>query len=261
MNNKEMLKIKYSEEFAEDYSANLDDYKDILPELADFKATVDEAVRNLIKDNPNFRGIPFEQLKNMEEFQQALKEYINKKPLPMSVLEILKSIIPKVHVKANNKLANKMTKDIVDKGKFNLVVSGKKAKKEVLTKVMLYYDENKVKLSGREKFMPYDREVHDGVISLYEAGNELITPAMVYRAMNGLTETEKISPQALETVEKSLDKAMSIKIEIDYTDEAKLYNKSVEETTFTGHLLTATKTRVKINGEVKEAFRIYAFRR
>ena len=36
MNNKEMLKIKYSEEFAEEYSANLDDYKDILPELADF---------------------------------------------------------------------------------------------------------------------------------------------------------------------------------------------------------------------------------
>ena len=216
-----------------------------------------EFIETLIIEKPEFKNMSLIELKDDPKFQQALKEYLANNPHTQSVIGILKSIIPEKHIKPNNKLANKITKDIVDKGKFDLVVSGKKAKKEVLTKVMLYYDENKIKLSGREKFMPYDREVHDGVVSLYEVGNDLITPVMVYRAMNGLTDSEYVKPQALEAVEKSLDKSMSIKITIDYTDEAKLYNKAIEETTFTGHLLTATKARIKINGELKEAYRIY----
>ena len=214
-------------------------------------------IENLIAAKPELKNLSLMELKENQTFQKELNEYLAKNPSHASALYILKSVIPKNHIKPNNKLANKITKDIVDKGEFDLVVSGKKAKKEVLTKVMLYYDEDKVKLSGREKYMPYDREVHDGIVSLYEAGNELITPAMVYRAMNGLTETEKISPQALEAVEKSLDKAMSIKIEIDYTDEAKLYNKKVEEAHYMGDLLNAGKTKVKINGEAREAYRIY----
>ena len=267
MENKKAIKSKYSEEFSEGFPMNLlDDYKEIFPDLFDkvqkavtdnFKIAMSNAVETIRSENPDFQKYSFEQLKNDDKFNQALKEYLIKNPPHTSVLEILKSVIPKSHIKPNNKLANKITKDIVDEGQIDLIVSGKKAKKEILTKVMLYYDENKIQISGREKFMPYDREVYDGVVSLYEAGNELITPAMVYRAMNGLTETDKVSPQALESVEKSLDKSMSIKITIDYTDEAKLYNKDVEETTFTGHLLTSVKTRVKINGEAREAYRIY----
>ena len=269
MDNKKIPRNKPSEEFSEDYSAKLlDDYKEFFPDLVDkvqkivadtFKTAMANAVETLRNENPTFQEYSFEQLKDIDEFQQALKEYLAKNiPSPsVSVLEILNSIIPKTHVKPNNKLANKITKDIVDEGVFDLVVSGKKAKNEVLTKVMLYYDENKIKLSGREKFMPYDREVYDSVVSLYEAGNEIITPAMVYRAMNGLTETEKISPQALAAVTKSLDKSRSIKTIIDYTDEARLYNKDVSETKFEGYLLNAEKIWVKINGELKEAYRIY----
>lgn len=48
---------------------------------------------------------------------------------------------------------------------------------------MLTYDDKYVQFSRREKYMPYDREVYDGVVTLYEAENDRIIPAMVYRAM------------------------------------------------------------------------------
>jgi hypothetical protein len=111
-------------------------------------------------------------------------------------------------------------------------------------------------MSSRIKYTPYDREVYDGVITLYAAGNNTITPAMVYRAMNGMTETEYVSPQSLETVRKSLDKSMRIYTVIDYTDEAKLYNKNIQKTKYEGYLLAATKITVKINGEEHEAYKI-----
>jgi hypothetical protein len=149
-----------------------------------------------------------------------------------------------------------MTKDIIDEGEFNLIVSGSKAKKEVFTKVMLAYDNRHIQLSG-QKYTPYDREVYDGVVTLYEAGNDLITPAMVYRAMNGLTGSEYVSPQSIEAVVKSLDKSMFIKITIDYTEEAKLYNKRLDTTHYMGNLLNAGKIIAKVKDKEQEVYKIY----
>ena len=217
------------------------------------------AMDAVVKDNPQFWDMNFTQLSQNLEFLQKLKEYRLNNPLPANAgtIEILKSVIPNKHVKPNNKLANKITKDIVDDGLFELKVSGNKAKKEVFTKIMLNYDTKKVELyDSNRKYTPYDREVYDGVVTLYAAGNNVVTPAMVYWAMNGLTETEQISDKAVEEVRKSLDKSMRIYTVIDYTDEAKLYNKKVEKTTYEGYLLAATKTTVKINGEEHEAYKI-----
>jgi len=71
--------------------------------------------------------------------------------------------------------------------------------------------------------------------------------------MNGLTETEKISPQALKAVTKSLDKSRYMQATIDYTEEAKLYNQNIKKTKYQGYLLAATKITVKINNEEHEA--------
>ena len=187
-------------------------------------------------------------------FEEKFFNYSEKYP-DASEIELLRSIIPKKHIKPNNKLANKITKDVVDEGEFNLIVSSDKARKEVYTKVMLSYDNENIQLSG-QKYTPYDREVYDGVVTLYAAGNNIVTPTMVYRAMNGLTESEYISPQALEAVTKSLDKSRRIYTIIDYTDEAKMYNKKVEKTTYEGYLLAAEKIKVKINGKEHEAYQI-----
>jgi hypothetical protein len=215
-------------------------------------------METVVEANPQFKDMTFSQLGRNLEFRKKLKEYILNNQLPENAgtMEILKSVIPKKHIKPNNKLANKITKDIVDEGEFNLVVSGTKAKKEVFTKVLLAYDNEYIQLKG-QKYTPYDREVYDGVVTLYEAGNDLITPAMVYRAMNGLTETEHVSEQSTESVANSLDKSMFTKIIIDYTEEAKLYNKNIEEAQYTGYLLNAEKIKAKIKGKEQEVYKIY----
>ena len=165
------------DKFIEDLSneeRHLEDYKELLPGVIEetvttVKATIDEAIEVLKKNNPHFRNIPFAELKNNKDFQDALKEYMQKNPPTPPTLEILKSIVPVNHIKPNNKLAKKMTKDIISEGEIGLIVSGKNAKKEVFTKVMLDYDDKYVQFSGREKYKPYDQEVYDGVVTLFAA--------------------------------------------------------------------------------------------
>ena len=79
---------------------------------------------------------------------------------------------------------------------------------------------------------------------------------MVYRAMNGLIGREYVGPQALESVEKSLDKSRYIQATIDYTEEAKLYNRDIEKTVYQGYLLAAEKVTVKLNGTEQEGYRL-----
>lgn len=117
--------------------------------------TLDD-IEAVVKANPQFKDLSITQLGRNLEFRQKLTKYRLDNPLPENTgkIEILKSVIPKKYVKPNNKLSNKVTKDIVDKGEFNLIVSGSKAKKEVFTKVMLAYDNRHIQLSG-QRYTPY----------------------------------------------------------------------------------------------------------
>lgn len=250
-----------AEENAENF---LEDYKGILPELDEtlisFKTNIDEAIEAVKKNNPEFKNMNLAQLKKSSAFQQALKEYMTKNTTIQTeisdTIKTLKSIVPKTHIKPNNKLANKITKDIAETSEIELVVSNKKAKKEVSTKVMLNYENKNVQMSSSFKFTPYDREVYDGVTTLFEAGNNIVTPSMVYRAMNGLTETEYIKPEAILKIKESIDKSRFIKTLIDYTDEAKMYNHTIDKTTYEGYLLACNKITVEAGGIKQEAYKL-----
>jgi hypothetical protein len=47
-----------------------------------------------------------------------------------------------------------------------------------------------------------------------------------------------------------------MQVTIDYTEEAKLYNKKIQKTTYQGYLLAATKITVKISGQEHEAYKL-----
>jgi len=170
-------------------------------------------------------------------------------------IESLKSIIPINAIKPNNKLANEITKDFVNEGEIALRVSKAGAKREITTKAILTYEDKNISLSGRAKFTPYDREVHDGVVTLYEVGNEIVTPSMVYRAMNGMTETEKISPQAVGAVTRSLDKSRKTTLKIDFSQEAQFYKKDCKAT-YEGYLLACDKVTVTAGGKTQEGYKL-----
>ena len=212
-------------------------------------------MEELIKNNPNLTNSTIEEATETNDLQKLFelleKKYSN--AIASKDIELLRSSVPRKHTKANNKLANTIAKNIVDEGQIELLIN---ANKEVTTKVMLNYENKSVKLLSHQKFTAYDREVYDGVTTLYGAGNEIVTAAMVYRAMNGLTEAEQISDKAVEKVRKSLDKSRYIQTTIDYTEEAKLYNRNIEKTIYEGYLLAAEKITIKISGNEQEAYKL-----
>lgn len=115
-----------------------------------FPAAIEEdifksAIEAVIKEKPEWKKMNLMQLKDNDEFQKIFKAYLSRNQ--SGTIEVLKSVIPKRHVKPNNKLTNKMTKNIVDEGEFDLVVSGKKAKKEVCTKVIGFLNRDAFDLS------------------------------------------------------------------------------------------------------------------
>ncbi len=102
-----------------------------------------------------------------------------------------------------------------------------------------------------ENYTRYDDCVQSAVCSLLEAGNNKFTAEMVYRAMNGLTNSEKISPQAVGSVTKSLDKQRNIDILIDFSEQAKAFNKNLKKSTIRAH---AIECRV-VEGETHNGYK------
>lgn len=180
-------------------------------------------------------------------------------------LESIISVLPTEYVMANTQLSNELASSRVESGEMDMVVKSPRrgSSKPALTKAILTFGDDKAVITAaRQKYTPYDSAVYSGVITLYEAENNVITPAMVYRAMNGLTDSEYVNPSTLAKVSKSIEKNRKSQLSIDFTEEAQQYMRSYEEpgkdfkTTYEGDLLVADKITVKNNGVEQTAYKI-----
>ena len=100
------------------------------------------------------------------------------------------AIVPKRMVVPNHKLVNSLTRATrtpEDAIQIVLEVSKRGAKNKVTATCVLSYEGDNVKISGRQPFSEYDRNVYNAVVSLYVAGNRVITSDMVWRTMTGKT--------------------------------------------------------------------------
>lgn len=179
------------------------------------------------------------------------------------IIEHLTSVLPEKYVVPNNKLANTMTRGIIDIGRITLEESRRGAKKLVETTCILTYEGDNVHLSGRQPFTEYDRNVYNAVSSLYVYGDQshVVTPAMVYRAMTGLTDSEKPTAGQLAAVTRSLDKMRFIRARIDCTAELQarritLNSKQINGGEIDTYLLTADAIKVQAGGQTVRAYRI-----
>ena len=178
-----------------------------------------------------------------------------------AALPQLASIIPQKHLIPNNKLANSLTKDIIGAGLIELDVGRKKD--DILTRCILSYEGDNVKLTSRRSFTEYDRQVADAVTSLYEYGDKshIITAATVYRAMVHATETETTSPRQIEAVTQSLDKLRFVRVQIDCTEELMRRNIDLNGSQITAgkidtYLLTLDKMEVIAGGQKVVAYKV-----
>lgn len=141
-----------------------------------------------------------------------------------------------------------------------LEISKQGAKKKITTPVVLYYNDSDPNLNFRtiKPWTAYDRAVHDAVATLYEAEYRYFTPAMVYRIMNGLTEDERVSPQAQGAVTKSLEKARMIRLMVNYSDVYNAYKKNTTkengEFTVDSQVLDIKRFRAKAGGNIFIAY-------
>lgn len=200
--------------------------------------TIIDLLRDIINDDENITA---------EQVRAALPQ--------------LASIILQKHLIPNNKLANSLTKDIIDIGLVELDMGRKKG--DIITRCILSYSGDNVKLTSRQSFTEYDRQVSDAVTSLYEYGDEshIITAATVYRTMVHATETETPSPQQIEAVTRSLDKMRFVRVQIDCTEELKRRNIEFNGTQITGgkidtYLLALDKMEVIAGGQKVVAYKV-----
>lgn len=156
----------------------------------------------------------------------------------------------------NNKLAKSMTKDVIDNGTLTLVVSGKKAKKEIVTRCLLSYEGDKVKLQGQRPFTEFKRTLYNGIVSLFVDGDEshIMTPAMIYRAANGITDGTDPSAGMKAAITRAVNEMRYITAEIDFTDEAKMYRSDVDNCYVRDTILDVRELSVSISGKPYTAF-------
>jgi len=181
----------------------------------------------------------------------------------LNALPRLQSLIPQKHLIPNNKLTNALGADIIGVGKVAISVSKPKAKQPIDIICNLNYEGEKVKLAGRQNFTEYDRNVYNAVTSLFVFGDQshIVTPAMVYRAMVGMGETENPSPQQIGAVTRSLDKIRFIRAVVDCTEEFKqrrisLNGEYVTNGIIDTYLLNASAIQIQAGGRAVRAYKI-----
>lgn len=193
-----------------------------------------------------------------EKQEQAIQEEASR------ILEHFQSTIVDKHIIPNNKLTNHMANQVEKPGSFKLSVSAA-AKRSTPMKVIcsLAYENENLKISGRHPFTEYDRNVYNALVSLYVCGDKshIVTPQTVYRAMVGMSDTEKLGKQQIETVTESLDKMRFTRTMINCTDEISR-RQAARGRKFSGmgmidtYLLDATVVHVEAGGQAVRAYRI-----
>ena len=216
---------------------------------------VDDGVKYKDKDD-----LYFDIVKYVTDF--IINKYdINDLIAPETVraaLPRLMATTPQNYYLPNNKLAKQMTKDIVDGGVLDLVVSSRKAKREITTRCLLAYEGDRVKLEGQKPFTEFKRTLYNGIVSLYVDGDEshIMTPAMIYRAANGITDGTDPSAGMKAAITRAVNDMRFITAEIDFTDEAKMYRSDIEDCHVKDTILDVRELSVTISGKPYTAFYI-----
>lgn len=170
----------------------------------------------------------------------------------------LRSIIPKDVFITNSRVANEL-RHLSPNEEHTLTV-GRKGSQLVEIKTTINFNDKNIQFQGNATISAYDKIVHDAVCSLYSAGNEIFTPEMVYRAMNGMVESEFVSPKSIKMIVESLEKLRVTDIAIDYTEQLRMTNTQddFDMARVSGAMLLMQKVTVSTGGVTKWAYRLVA---
>ena len=193
------------------------------------------------------------------EFSVRVCREIGNTPKTLKIKRPSSFVIP------NNKLANTIATEqsLFDAAGSAIIVSGEQSKKQITTTCALVYEGDNVKLSGRQPFTEYDRNVYNAVVSLYVYGHSdhNITPAAVYRTMTGMKASERVSDGQIAAVKRSIDKMRFIRARIDCTAELKsrrirIDSKQINRGVIDTYLLAAETVELKVGNKIMNIYHI-----
>jgi len=190
-------------------------------------------------------GLPQKELDAMDTSE--IVELVRKKS-GLSKVDFFKKIPPTKYpenwITPKDKVSNLLFNGGLSEELTPLKMEEKSSKKKLTDNVNINFDalEN---ISISRDLSPYDREVHDSIVSLYiDGGNEYITPLMIYRTMIG-NPKGRLLPKQKGAILESVAKCSSIKITIELTHKMK-------KVIYEGNLIYAEKVRVEHLGKLNE---------
>ena len=168
----------------------------------------------------------------------------------------LRSSIPEQSLITNSNVANAIPGLRTDTENLVPVVHKGRLVAETKITVNILNDKN-VRMS--ETITEYDKMAHDAICTLWASGNKTMTADMIYRAMNGFVETEKVSPKAIKSIENALRKMERTTIDIDRTEQfraAGIIATQDSQAVISEKMINLRAIRVRTGGVTKTAYRI-----
>jgi len=192
-----------------------------------------------------------EHIKAIRQLTKEVWKYHQKKLNPPQIST--KTVFPRELVLSTDKVTQKVFSGKLDSNESFSVITGRKGNKEISALLSIDFDD-----LGKDVLLePFDKAVHAAVGSLYDAGNEYMTPQMIFKVQSG-NKKSKITENNFHEISKSVQKCIDTKIELDASAEAAAYGFDKAKATYYGQLLMADRMKiVELNGEVVEAIHVY----
>lgn len=189
-------------------------------------------------------------------FTELLKMIDNQVSEIGNLLQIPKTKFPNELITPTDKISNMLFNGKLSEELQDLRMERLGSKKELTAKVSIEFDDlENIKLSNRN-ITPYDREVHDAIVSLYVDGkNEYITPLMVYRTMTGNTKG-KLTDKTFNDVSEAIERCSRTRVYIDATDEVNGKGYNMDQPVYKENLLYTRSIKGFHNGEPGEWIQI-----
>ena len=192
------------------------------------------AVRQLVKEVWKYH---LKKIGSQEETEQSVS---------------IRTSLPQELVLPTDKVSQKVFSGELESNETFSIMTGGRGKKELSALLSIDFDD-----LGKDVLLePFDRAVHDAVLSLYVAGNEYMTPQMIFKVQSG-NKDGKITEKNFLEISKSVQKCIDTKIELDASKEAEAYGFDKAKATYHGQLLMADRMVVELNGETVEAIHVY----
>ena len=158
---------------------------------------------------------------------------------------------------ATSKAAQVITRILKD-ATMPIIVSKSGTKKTMKIMVTVNQDKLPKEITLAKPITFRDRIVEDAIGNLFDQGFSQITPAMVYRQMNGLSDTRAVTPAAERKIDISIRRLASTWMKIDYTEQLRAISKNkIAKGEVQGNVISAKNVYLQFaDGTIKSGWKI-----